>query len=130
LAVYGTDRQLIAGDDWNETIQKELDNAHIVLLLISSDFLNIDKNYIWEQEMPKIRTRHKNQSLVAMPIIVRACMWGAEEYISSLQVIAAIAPQSNQRIPLSSAANSDEAFISAAQQIKDAINKHYSPSKN
>jgi internalin A len=124
------DRQLIAGDDWNETIQKELDNAHIVLLLISSDFLNIDKNYIWEQEMPKIRTRHKNQNLVAMPIIVRDCMWEAEEYISSLQVIAAIDPQSNRHIPLSSAANPDEAFANAARKIQDAISRHYSPSKN
>jgi internalin A len=124
------DRQLIAGDNWNETIQKELNNAHIVLLLISSDFLDINKKYIWEQEMPKIRARHKNQNLVAMPIIVRDCMWEAEEYISSLQVIAAIDPQSNKHIPLSSAANSDEAFANAARKIQDAISRHYSPNKN
>ncbi len=117
------DRQLLASDNWNDTIQDELDNANVVLLLISPDFLDIDKNYIWEQEMPKIKSRHQNRNLVAIPIIVRDCLWEEEEYISSLQVIAAIDPGTNKRIPLKSATDKDTAFAAAARQIKEAISK-------
>ena len=40
------DRQLIAGQEWDSNIKKEMQEADIILLLISADFNNSE--YIWK----------------------------------------------------------------------------------
>lgn len=118
------DREILPGKNWHDDIQQELDKANVVIMLISPDFLDIDKNYIWEQEMPKIKERHQNRNIVAIPIILRDCLWNEEDYIKNLQVIAAINPITHKRIPLLSASNQDEAFANAARQILNTIESY------
>ena len=45
------DRKISAGDDFNKTIDKYLDSADLILLLISPDFLNSE--YCYRVEMTR-----------------------------------------------------------------------------
>ncbi len=121
------DREMLAGVDWNKEIQQRLDTANVILILISADYLNTEKNYIWTEEMPKIVQRHKYNQVLAIPIIVRDCLWDDDEWISQLQAVTAINPADNSHIPLLSAANKDKAFANAARQIKAAIEAYRKP---
>ncbi|MCY7359966.1 MAG: TIR domain-containing protein, partial [Rudanella sp.] len=66
------DRKIVAGEAWDEKIKDQLQQADIVLLMISADFLNSD--YIWEHELGIVRERYQNQDGIRpIPIFTRPC---------------------------------------------------------
>lgn len=65
------DRKIIAGDDWAGDIGSHLNDADIVTLFISADFLNSD--YCYEKEMKRALERHASEKVPVVPIIVRPC---------------------------------------------------------
>lgn len=66
------DREIRAGDDWDNKIKRQLELADIALLLISADFLN--SNYIWEQELGLLRKRLDQQDgVIVIPVFTRPC---------------------------------------------------------
>lgn len=65
------DRQIIAGEEWNEEIIAELKAADIIILLISANFLN--SKYIWEKEVAIAMERHKNKTARVIPVIAKSC---------------------------------------------------------
>jgi hypothetical protein len=50
------DRRISAGTEWKDAIDEHLAAADIILLLISSGFINSD--YCWDKEMTKALERH------------------------------------------------------------------------
>jgi hypothetical protein len=50
------DRRIGAGSEWKDAIDEHLATADIILLLISSSFINSD--YCWDKEMTKALARH------------------------------------------------------------------------
>jgi internalin A len=64
-----TDRRIPAGEDWGGQIDRHLESAEIILLLISSDF--IASHYCWDREMNRALDRHEAGEAVVVPIIVR-----------------------------------------------------------
>jgi len=114
LAIW-YDQEILAGEDWNQEIEQHLYDAHVVLLLLSSDFIADRKKYIWEKEMPIIMEKQAQGQLV-IPIVVRDCTWEWEEQLANIQAV-------NGGKPLNSAAkkDKDKAFANAARQIKAAI---------
>ena len=54
-----TDRELIAGENWGTQIAKEIEEAKIILLLVSSDFLA--SNYCYDIEMKRAIERHDQE---------------------------------------------------------------------
>lgn len=62
------DRELVAGDDFNEQIFKQIEDSNIHILLISADYFASD--YCMD-EFKKIMDSGK----IVIPIIVRACYW-------------------------------------------------------
>ncbi|MBL7787733.1 MAG: leucine-rich repeat domain-containing protein [Chitinophagales bacterium] len=114
------DREILAGADWDDEIQYKLNNADVVFILVSADYFSTKKNYIWQNEMPRIIKRHKNKEALVIPIIVRDCLWEEDKWLSQLQAVTAIGKE-NKGIPLLSADNQDEAFANAARQIQKAI---------
>lgn len=65
------DRELPAGAEWDKTIKAELENADIVLLLISKDFIKSD--YIWNIEIKRAIEKHENGTAVVIPIFCKSC---------------------------------------------------------
>src|SRR5437588_4771006 len=63
------DRQIIPGTDWAHDIDSHLNQASIILLLISPDFLASD--YCYNIEMQRALERHKVGEARVIPIILR-----------------------------------------------------------
>ncbi|MBC7969158.1 MAG: toll/interleukin-1 receptor domain-containing protein [Verrucomicrobia bacterium] len=65
------DLQLEAGTEWEPAILNKLDTADIILLLISSDF--IDSEYCYGTELKRAIARHDAGTARVIPIILRPC---------------------------------------------------------
>lgn len=72
-----TDREIHAGSVIDLHVIKQLDQAEICLLLISSAF--IDSQYCFEREFARALKRHKAGKAIIVPIIVRDCDWNIPE---------------------------------------------------
>jgi DNA-binding MarR family transcriptional regulator len=78
------DRKITAGQEWEHDIDKNLEAADIVLLLVSSDFLASD--YCYDREFMRALDRHKAAEARVVPIILRHSDW-RETPIGQLQVL-------------------------------------------
>jgi internalin A len=67
------DRKIEAGDDWRNALDEHLEQADLILLLISADFMNSD--YCYENEMKRAMERHSKGETVVVPIIIRDVNW-------------------------------------------------------
>ena len=67
------DRMIDPGDDWDDTIQRELSEADVVIILASSAALATD--YITQHEIPKALELHKSGKTVLVPVILEDFRW-------------------------------------------------------
>ncbi len=75
------DKMMVAGEAWHQTIQDQLDEANVVIVLVSRMFLDSSKDYIWEEEIPKFI---KNKDKVVIPIILTSCQWREVKWLASM----------------------------------------------
>jgi tetratricopeptide (TPR) repeat protein len=68
-----SDTDINAGKNWQEEIAKHLKAAHIILLLVSPDFIASD--YCYSIEMKLSINRHKLNEASVIPIILRPTHW-------------------------------------------------------
>ena len=59
------------GSEWDEEIKIRIQEADIILLLVSPDFNNSD--YIWNIELEKAIDRHNKKECTVIPIFAREC---------------------------------------------------------
>lgn len=78
------DRKLLAGDTWGDVISQNLEQADIVLLLVSIDFIN--SKYCYDVELDRALERHADSTCRVIPIILRGCLWQHTPF-SKLQVL-------------------------------------------
>lgn len=67
------DRDILAGMEWSTEIDARLKTAHIILLLVSSDFIASD--YCYSIEMQQALARHEQGDAYVLPIILRPIEW-------------------------------------------------------
>ena len=67
------DRKLLAGDEWGEEINKNLESADIVLILVSIEFIN--SKYCYDVELDRALERHAAGQCRVVPVILRGCLW-------------------------------------------------------
>ncbi|NTZ39629.1 toll/interleukin-1 receptor domain-containing protein [Enterobacter sp. JMULE2] len=67
------DRRIVPGQTFEHQIDHYFSQADIILLLISSDFINSD--YCYEIEMANALERHSRGEAVVIPVILRDCAW-------------------------------------------------------
>lgn len=67
------DRNISAGTDWKQAIDEHLSTAHIILLLVSPDFMASD--YCYGVEMKRALQRHKRGEAKVIPVILRPVGW-------------------------------------------------------
>ena len=107
-----------AGQNWEETIRKNLRSADVILLLISHNFINSE--FIWNNELQPALDRHKNGECRVIPVLMKPCLWEGLPF-GSLQMV----PHSQETGRLKAITtwnNSDEAFTLVAQSIQQALN--------
>ncbi len=103
------DRKLVAGEEWEKAISKNLENADIILLLVSIDFIN--SKYCFDIEMECALELHEQKKAVVVPIILRNCLWQHMAF-AKLQAL----PRDAKAV--CAWADRDEALVNIANGIK------------
>ena len=67
------DREIGAGKEFVNEISQHLENADIILLLVSPDF--IASNYVYDREVKRAMERHEQGETRVIPVILRPCYW-------------------------------------------------------
>ena len=107
------DRAIEVGKEFNSEIAEHLNNAPIILLLVSPAFLASD--YCYETEMMRAMERHEANEARVIPIILRPCDWHQAPFgkLKSL-------PKDGK--PVVSWSNRDEAFLDVAKGVRAVVN--------
>lgn len=111
------DRKIIAGEDWKGVIDERFQRADLILLLVSSDFIQSD--YCYEIEMKTSLERHANGQTVVVPVILRECQWYKAPF-GKLEPL----PKNGKAVTDSSNwPNRDKAWTTVAQGIEELAEK-------
>ncbi|MGI8437357.1 MAG: toll/interleukin-1 receptor domain-containing protein [Chthoniobacterales bacterium] len=105
------DRRIIPGGEFDLEIDEAFAKADIVLLLVSSDFLNSD--YCFGKEVTASVARHKRDEAKVIPILVRSCSWKSAPFSDLLGL-----PTDMKAV--TSWANRDEAWANVSEGVKRA----------
>lgn len=106
------DRQISAGTEWEKEINMHLNNAQIILLLVSPNFMS--SPYCYSDELKQAIKRHKGREARVIPIILRPVDWKNAPF-GNLQALPSEAK------PITMWRNQDEAFFNVVKGIHRAI---------
>jgi formylglycine-generating enzyme required for sulfatase activity len=79
------DSDLLPGEDWEKTIERELEAAHLVLMLVSADALRSE--FIRKKELKTALEKKRAGNARVVPILVRDCMWKLHADLSEIQLL-------------------------------------------
>src|SRR6266702_1089538 len=105
------DRDISAGTDWEQQIKSHLNQAQIILLLVSPDFMVSD--YCYSIEMQRALERHDLGEARVIPIILRYVYW--QGVLGKLQALPTDAR------PIKSWPDLDEALYNVTEGIRKVI---------
>jgi TIR domain len=103
------DRRISAGTEWAGAIDAHLQRAHIILLLISADFLASD--YCYGVEVQHAMARHDAGQARVIPVILRPVDWHTASF-GRLQAL----PRDGR--PVTRWPDRDEAFLDVAHGLR------------
>ena len=106
-------REITAGMEWTREIDKHLNAAQIILLLVSPDYISSD--YCYSVEMGRAIERHKRGEAHLIPVLLRPAHWKGAPF-GELKAL----PTNNR--PVTRWSNLDEAFLDVARGIQKAVN--------
>lgn len=106
------DRQVTAGEQWEREIDRHLDAADLILLLISPDFFA--SKFCWEVELPRALGHHHRGRSIVIPVLLRPVDW-EQTPLARLQAL----PEGAKAV--TSWASRDEAFRSVSRGLRKAI---------
>jgi tetratricopeptide (TPR) repeat protein len=105
-------RQIIAGTDWAETLDRHLNTASVILLLISANFVASD--YCYGREMQRAMQRHYANEARVIPILLRSVDWQSAPF-GKLKALP------SDGTPITLWRNRDAAFTDVAQGIRAVL---------
>ncbi|WP_437538329.1 TIR domain-containing protein [Sorangium sp. So ce726] len=106
------DRRIGAGTAWAGEIDKNLNEADVILLLVSADFLASD--YCFDKEMKRALERHDAGQARVLPVILREADWHSAPF-------ARLQPLPRDARPVTSWPNRDEAWTDVVKGIRRAV---------
>ncbi|XXX76313.1 TIR domain-containing protein [Sorangium sp. So ce134] len=109
------DHMITPGEDWKGVLHQKLQEADIIMFLISPIFINSD--YCNGDEMETAFARHKSGEAVVVPVILRPCLWQLDRVLGRLRAL----PKND--MPVTKWADRDDALANIAQGIYDAVQK-------
>ena len=112
------DQTILAGKDLDEEIQKNMEQADIIVLLLSSDFL--DSNSCLD-ELDKALSLWRDGKTAVIPIILRKCQWKdhiSEDHGTELAKLLALPKDGS---PIDHWDNPDDAWMSVYEGIKKVV---------
>ncbi|MEH1900141.1 MAG: tetratricopeptide repeat protein, partial [Nostoc sp.] len=118
------DRKIIAGQEIKGEIDQHLNQAGLILLLISPDFM--DSDYHWTVEVTRALEQNATKKARVIPVLLRYADWETPP-------INELSPLPSNRKPIKSWNDQDEAFWEVVKGIREAAqlvaNSNYSPPK-
>ncbi|CAC9963797.1 High-affnity carbon uptake protein Hat/HatR [uncultured Gammaproteobacteria bacterium] len=106
------DRKITAGDNWKKKINDEMNSAHIILLLFSTDFIDSSS---CQKEVETALSLKEEKETIFIPIILKKCAWKSVEGMSEIQAL----PKDARAISLWG--NKDEAWSDVYEKIKEKV---------
>jgi O-acetyl-ADP-ribose deacetylase (regulator of RNase III) len=106
------DRMIGAGSEWEGAIDSHLNEARVILLLISADF--VDSQYCYDVEMKRALERHDERQALVVPVILRAVSLKGTPF-AKLQAL----PKDAR--PVVTWADRDSAFVDITDGLRNAI---------
>ena len=119
LISHWHDRDIQAGQEWAHEIDRYLNAAQIILLLVSPDFM--DSDYCYSVEMERAMERHEAGEASVVPIILRPTYW-VDAPFGKLQAL----PKSHN--PVTRWESRDEAFFEIVTGIRGLLKELHPPS--
>jgi TIR domain len=110
------DRRIGAGTEWAGAIDRELEAADIILLLVSADFLASD--YIYDIELKRAMERHEAGTARVIPVILRPCLWQRGDF-AKLQAL----PRDGEPVTSSRWPSQDAALNNVAEGIARLVQR-------
>jgi len=77
------DKKIRTGDIWPLEIQTAIETSHLIICLISNNFLASD--FIRTKEIPAIQERQK-EGITVFPILLEDCMWQMMDWLKDIQL--------------------------------------------
>jgi hypothetical protein len=108
------DRRIGAGEEWKGQLDRNLEEAEIILLLVSPSFLASD--YCYDVETKRALERHERGEARVIPIILRPVDWKGVPF-EKLQALPI------DLRPVTTWSNRDEAFKDIAEGIRRVVEK-------
>ncbi|EIJ36460.1 toll/interleukin-1 receptor domain-containing protein [Thiothrix nivea] len=112
------DREIEAGNEFDLEIKAKLENSDIILLLVSSDFL--DSSYCQDVEMKRALEKHRAREARVVPIIVDVCDWKH----TNLKKLKSLP---NDGKPIKKYKNRREAYQDITNEIRRIANRIHHP---
>ncbi len=112
------DRRIVLGQEWASEISEHLEQAQVILLLVSPYFIASD--YCYDIETKRAIERHEAGKAKVIPVILEHCNWHRLPF-GRLQAT----PKDGK--PVSKFANRHEALTEVTQSIQTAIEDLNSP---
>ena len=107
------DNKISPGQEWDDEIKKVFHECHIIILLISQDFLNSD--YILKNELPLAFEKHNKKEACIIPIFIRPSILDSIPEISKLEGL----PKGKKWV--STSEDRDSAYVEIANGLRAAI---------
>jgi hypothetical protein len=108
------DREISAGTEWTREIDKHLNTAQIILLLISQYFM--DSDYCYCVEMKQALERHERGEARVIPVLLRPVYWQKAPF-AKLQIL----PTNGNYVTSIQWPSLDEAFFDVAEGIRKVV---------
>lgn len=112
LIEYWDGRTILPGEYWEEEIKKKMEQADIILLLVSVDFMNSD--YINDVELKRAIERHNEGMVKIIPIILRPCDFESS-FLNKYQAL----PEGKK--PIEKWDNKEDAYVNVVEKIKTIL---------
>ncbi len=106
------DGNISPGTEWRPQIMAHLNNAQIILLLVSADFMASD--FCYSVEMTRAIARHNASEACVIPILLRSTDWKGAPF-DKLKMLPTDAK------PVTRWPSHDDAFKDVVQGIREAI---------
>lgn len=102
-------RKIEPGRDWRAAVHREIDEADVVLLLVSADFLASD--YCRDTEVRRAIERHQAGTARVVPVVLRPCLWDEAPF-------GHLAPLPANGTPITRCLDRDEAWLEVARAVR------------
>lgn len=111
ITIWHSD-MISAGREWQGEIAKHLNSAHIILLLVSQNYIKDD--FLFQMEMTRAMQKHKAGEARVIPIILSPCNWQEAPFGKLLAL-----PKGGQ--PITNWGNAEAAFMDIVKNIGTVI---------